>query len=372
MSIASKFTHFWPKKHSPASQEPWNANVLLEQRKDTESAIKQLLLATHSAPEVFAISLALGMLFRSQGELEKAIALREQILTKNVLNNADKAQTYYELGCDYTRAGLLDRALACFKQAKAFGFSHQQLTTEMANLYASTGSFLAAAKEYAILHRPLEEAHFITQYANECAKQQNYQDAHKYIAKALQVYPNSPEAWLALTSLQLHANNTAEVEKTLEKAIAHTKKQGKLILLEGLLHLAYNAVEPSRNEKTYSLLFTTMQQASTLQDFDLLECYYTGLFALRCNKLDAAQNWFTQALAINTEFWAARLALLQLAAQQHTLPALVQEQISFFASQSAHARRFTCTPCGLLCDTVFAQCPRCGTWHSMVFREKLQ
>jgi lipopolysaccharide biosynthesis regulator YciM len=62
--------------------------------------------------------LALGNLFRRRGEVERAIRIHQNLIARPALTREQRAQALLELGQDYMRAGLLDRAENLFRELK--------------------------------------------------------------------------------------------------------------------------------------------------------------------------------------------------------------------------------------------------------------
>lgn len=62
--------------------------------------------------------LALGNLFRRRGEVERAIRIHQNLIARPALTREQRAQALLELGQDYMRAGLFDRAENLFRELK--------------------------------------------------------------------------------------------------------------------------------------------------------------------------------------------------------------------------------------------------------------
>ena len=60
--------------------------------------------------------LALGNLFRRRGETERAILIHQNLIARQTLSRVQRTQALLELGQDYMRAGLLDRAESLFQE----------------------------------------------------------------------------------------------------------------------------------------------------------------------------------------------------------------------------------------------------------------
>lgn len=59
---------------------------------------------------------ALGNLFRRRGEVDRAIRIHQNLLARPALDRDRRAHALLELGCDYMRGGLLDRAENLFTE----------------------------------------------------------------------------------------------------------------------------------------------------------------------------------------------------------------------------------------------------------------
>ncbi|MDY7001315.1 MAG: tetratricopeptide repeat protein, partial [Thermodesulfobacteriota bacterium] len=85
--------------------------------RDTMTAISELSRVAKNNPDAVEIYLALGNLYRSQGEIERAVQIRRNLIVRPRLDTKFKAKAWYELGLDYKRGGFVDRAVNAFEQA---------------------------------------------------------------------------------------------------------------------------------------------------------------------------------------------------------------------------------------------------------------
>ncbi|MEO7050339.1 MAG: lipopolysaccharide assembly protein LapB [Rhodanobacter sp.] len=87
-------------------------NYLLNEEQD--KAIEVFLKLAEYNRDTVETHLALGNLFRRRGEVDRAIRLHQHLVSRPGLSDAMKTVALLELGEDYMRAGLLDRAEALF------------------------------------------------------------------------------------------------------------------------------------------------------------------------------------------------------------------------------------------------------------------
>ena len=87
-------------------------NFLLNEQPDR--AIESFVDAVKVDPQTIELHFALGSLFRRRGETERAIRMHQNLVDRDDLAQDIKLQALSELGQDYLKAGLLDRAEEVF------------------------------------------------------------------------------------------------------------------------------------------------------------------------------------------------------------------------------------------------------------------
>lgn len=87
-------------------------NFLLNEQPD--KAIEVFLRMVEVDSDTVETHFALASLFRRRGEVDRAIRLHQNLIARPNLNRMDRYQALRELGEDYMRAGLFDRAESLF------------------------------------------------------------------------------------------------------------------------------------------------------------------------------------------------------------------------------------------------------------------
>jgi lipopolysaccharide assembly protein B len=87
-------------------------NFLLNEQPD--KAIEAFLEAAKVDPETIELHFALGSLFRRRGETDRAIRVHQNLVDRDGLRDSQRLHALAELGLDYLKAGLLDRAEEIF------------------------------------------------------------------------------------------------------------------------------------------------------------------------------------------------------------------------------------------------------------------
>src|SRR5688572_7779446 len=91
-------------------------NFLLNEQPD--KAIEAFIEVVKVDPETIELHFALGSLFRRRGEYDRAIRMHQHLLDRADLGAEQKTAALAELGLDYLKAGILDRAEEVFTRLK--------------------------------------------------------------------------------------------------------------------------------------------------------------------------------------------------------------------------------------------------------------
>lgn len=357
---------------------------------DTKAAIDELSHVVRNNSEVVEIYLALGSLYRAQGEIERAIQIRNNIIVRPGLAPEFRARAYYELGRDFRRGGFLDRAENALRQAERLGGRTASLLLERARLAAQGNDYTQAAKLYAELEFPPAQAHYLVRQSQEERRNGNSSQSERTLRHALKAYSGSVEAWLERL-IRLHDLDDAErFGKAMREALEQVPDHMRFAVLEGLMEHVRQwrtaalpsggeescdepaALEPApRGGLSDDELKREIIPVLDERQPDAMLSYY-GAMILQAGGYGAvARAWLERALSLDSDFWLARLELFSLARRDQNLTPFFEEQLEFFINKARKVKRFVCKRCGLKRDTLFFVCPRCKSWHSITFRSSI-
>ena len=345
---------------------------------DTRAAIEELSQVVKNDPEAVEIYLALGSLYRSQGEIERAIQIRNSLIVRPGLEREFKARALFELGRDFRRGGFLDRAEKAFQEARSYGQDPSVIHHEMARLAAERGAYELAAESYGQLGLPLPQAHYLVRLAMDFFEEGGDSQAHRALRHAIRAYPGAVEAWLEQLNRSYMAGNARKVADIMRDALNQVAPELRFVLLEGLTQTLNKAKrelgQPLGEDSPWTKVCSDEAIAEAIlpvlqgQEPDVLLLSYGAMFMLRVGDIENAKIWLEKALVLRPSFWLARLELFELSKDDQTLTPFYKEQLSFFMSRAREVRRFYCGRCGLKRDQIFFNCPRCRSWHSIAFR----
>lgn len=153
--------------------------------------------------------IAMGNFFRHRGELDRAIRVHQNLISRDEINQTQEALALVELGTDYLLAGFLERAEGVFIQLleneKHFGVAQQKLFS----IYQVTKEWNKAVElaSRSLKVTPNDEhlylllSHFYCEQALDLINDGKLEDAQITLKKAVMVEGTQIRAWLELGKL---------------------------------------------------------------------------------------------------------------------------------------------------------------------------
>jgi lipopolysaccharide biosynthesis regulator YciM len=336
---------------------------------DTLAAIADLKKIQAEENGGFTIHLALGNLYRAQGDLDQAIATRSALLHHTELTSDQQGRVYLELGRDYKRSGLLDRAEEMFAQAEDIVGRDPVLLEELAGLATAARDHEQAANLFAEINRPTAQAHHVVQQAKALARKGDTERCAWLLRKALKVAPGSVEAWMERMIQAYDAAHWDLLSRYFTQGLSAVEPKLRFLLLEGLTQHMFTRRSP---QELFSPVVPpeagqVLIQVIAAHPPDVHLLYYGAWIHIQLGNAEQAKVHLQRCCELDPEFWPARLELLGLYAAENQLSPPCQEHLEYILLRGRQVKKFVCTQCGLKLDQIFFQCPRCRSWHSIAF-----
>lgn len=334
-------------------------NFLLNEQPD--KAIEAFLEVVKLEPETIDLHFALGGLFRRRGELGRAIRMHEHLLEREGLAEDQRLRAQSELGQDYLKAGLLDRAEAVFGKLLETP-QHGLARTHLLEIYVQEKDWQKAIDAA----RALE---------NDTSKPLNADIAHFYCELAL---------------LESAKGNPDAAAAHLQQALASNRLSVRANLMAGDLDVAAGrheaAIADWRLVETQSAAHMALVVERVLGSYRQLGRLADGVQWLRALYARHPSQDVFGALYLAVSETDGAAAATQLAREElrrnpslRTLDRLLEAQLmdaapgerellqvekSLVASHSQRMMRYQCGSCGFKATQFFWRCPACGRWDS--------
>ncbi|MEY3220534.1 MAG: lipopolysaccharide assembly protein LapB [Pseudomonadota bacterium] len=167
--------------------------------------------------------LALGALFRRRGEVNRAIRIHQNLIKISRLNPQQKALATLELGLDYQRAGLLDRAEDLFQELVQFQSYRVLAYRQLLDIYQQEQDWEKAIRTAWELSQHSGEnlnaiiAQYHCEQAEAFQRRGNFEQIYQILETVLNIDPQCVRASLTKGYLMLsQPENTPTAIKTFQ------------------------------------------------------------------------------------------------------------------------------------------------------------
>ena len=196
-------------------------NYLLNEQPD--KAIEVFLQLAEYNRDTVETHLALGNLFRRRGEVDRAIRVHQHLIARPNLSEEEKTIALLELGEDYMRAGLLDRAETLFTDLVAMDAQAPSALKHLIGIYQHEKDWEKAIEHARRMDKITGEsegatiAQFYCELAEQARAAKQFDDARKWLDEALHSQPESVRAQIVLGHLELQEGNVKAAVTAFER-----------------------------------------------------------------------------------------------------------------------------------------------------------
>ena len=213
-----------PKRRSP-SDDAFLKGLSHLMADHTDKAIEEFTRAVTLDSETVETYVVLGNLFRQKGEIERAVRIRQTIIARPNLDAQVRLQAIFDLGVDYRKGGLFNRAVEAFGEVLDMNPDHVEACRQMVTLYEEMREWEKAFEALRRLDRLTKEdsrpilAHYQTERGKELMAAGQLDRAESFFNQAVSVYKGCLDAYLHLGDLELARERTKKALNAWRKAV---------------------------------------------------------------------------------------------------------------------------------------------------------
>ena len=343
-------------------------NFLLNEQPDR--AIDVLVSMVEVDSETVETHLALGTLFRNQGEVDRAIRIHQNLIARPTLSKLQRSQAMMNLGLDYKLAGLNDRAVAVLEQlALEAGPYRDNALANLLDIYQYEKEWLKAiAVSRKLLKKdPLHQTqligHFYAELAELAIANGDLRGAAKILRQFRKLTPRSPRCLILQAKLSRIRGKKRTTLRWLNELIEHCPDY-RIQVLDDL-------------ESCYPSAATDGQFLRRIKEIAGDSQSGAWLVCRIADKVAAREG--AQAAMILLEQQSARLSAPMLTAKRLELTDLdihldaTEEFINAVRALCdglvADHAAYRCAQCGVKAKEPHWRCPGCETWESLEIQE---
>jgi lipopolysaccharide assembly protein B len=329
---------------------------------DRDHAIEEFTKSVQVNSDTIETYVTLGNLYRSKGDIERAIRIRQTIILRPNIDEGFKLNALLDLGLDYRKGGFIDRALETFLKVLKKESKNLTALGEVEKIYEEMSDWenaFAVRQKIARLSPGNHDnilAHHLTELGKKFIEQGDLNRAVNSLNKAISIYRDCVDAYLHLGDLYFD-------NQEYKKAITAWKMVVEVA--PGFTFLAYRRLEGA---------YSRMQNLKPVEDF-LIECAQfnsdaftrLALARYRYNEKDyeGALNELDRALDIDPTFWEARRFIGEILLSTDRKEEALNAYRELIEHLNVPYLEFRCSNCGFSPSDLQWQCPQCKKWDTI-------
>ncbi|MDR1887956.1 MAG: lipopolysaccharide assembly protein LapB [Zoogloeaceae bacterium] len=331
-------------------------NFLLSEQPD--KAIDAFLEVARSDTETVELNFALGGLFRRRGETERAVRMHQNLIERDNLGEEVRLQALLELGKDYLKAGLLDRAEDIFEKLRTSSLQDEALRQlmEIYQLEKEWEKAIVVARQRDDPCSGKNIAHFYCELAANELIRSNFEAAEAHLGEAQKAHRQCVRANLLLGDIAMQRNAPGTAIAAWQKI--EQQDAAYLALVASRMQEAYRRLD--RPEEGLALLRAYLERYPSL---DLLESVYQ--LELEGADIDAAYQMVRAELQRNPSLLALeKLISARLPLVSNESRADLELARTIIQGYTRRLARYRCNDCGFRARQFYWRCPACGGWET--------
>ena len=333
-------------------------NLLLNDQPD--KAIDAFIEVVKLDPETIELHHALGNLFSRRGEFDRAVRIHNHLLNREDLPSHERSLALFELGNDYLKAGIYDRAEESFQRLLKEPEYRLDAMRSLLKIYSTEKEWNKAIEVANTLEKQagenhqVEMGHFHCELAALEMRAKHFDQAKLELEKALQVDRKSVRALIMLGNLSMLNNDPnaalqywAQVEKVSPEHLT-------LVMVQ--IAQAYEAI--GQHDQAMNLINRALEDHSSVETLSIALD-----LIIKSEGEKAAEKFLKEELERRPTLWAyEKLSELRLKAnpddsELELLTGLLKPYVS-------RPGRYRCSHCGFKAKGFQWLCPGCSSWGS--------
>lgn len=349
---------------------------LIRGKKDL--AIKEFLNAVDLNRETIDTYFALGGLFRSNGEIDKAISIHRSLIARETISEGARLRALKELAKDFDKGGFIDKAIETYKDVLKINRDQYGVIQSLCRIFEDTEDWDQAYHYRIMLSKVGHEnqaetiSHILVQKAKVLFEEGNFKKCREDLEDAFRFAP-SVSAKILRLKLLVHDGDIEQSKSLLLELLKEHPMYASFIFES--MEEGYKGNDTE--QETYNTRLTMLRTYFLdLDDSELLSSPSVTLSKVRLLKGEGKMNSAYEIL----KDWVDN--------NEQTSEVIKSEHIKLLIdlNKTEEAMKYTkdllnnlhrsltkhfCKECGYNSDQIFWRCPQCHSWETIQFRWKV-
>lgn len=337
-------------------------NFLLNEEPD--KALEVFIHMVEVDSDTIETHFALGSLFRRRGEVDRAIRIHQNLIARPNLPRRHRAQALYELGEDYLRAGLLDRAESLFMELSRDRLHEQSALKSLLTIFEQQKDWekaIDAARRLETVSGQLhnrEISHYYCELAELRFQATDIRGASKLVRRALSFDRECVRAILLNARIAEQGGDDRAAVRLYRRALdLDPRRAGEV--LPGLSRvLRQSGKHNALRELLEGVIRDNPESSAAIIPAVLRDDEITGEELERfINNVGSSESLLDEVRILTD-----RLEALRTSGRSVLVPAVARELIRVAHAEIDH---YICSECGYSGKTLYWQCPSCRRWDTL-------
>lgn len=350
------------------------SQYLIEGNKDL--AIKEFLNAVDLNRETIDTYFALGGLFRSNGEIEKAISIHRSLIARENISESTRLMALKELALDFDKGGFIDKAIETYKDVLKINRDQQDVIRSLCRIFEDTEDWDQAYNYRIMLSKVGQEnqsetiSHILVQKAKALFERGQFKACAEELEDAFRFAP-SVSAKILRLKLFLVLGKMEDANGLLLELLKEHPMYATFIFVS---LDQFNAKLPQKDEY--------MQRLGQLKDYflglndvDLMASPSVVLSKIRLlkdyHKTDEAYDLLDSWMKNHGHSDVLRVEFIKILIEVGKVDEALLQTKSLLNNLHSSLTRHYCSQCGYNSDEIFWRCPQCHNWETIQFRWKV-
>jgi len=329
---------------------------------EPDRAIEQFTKAVQINSDTIETYVALGHLYRSKGDIDRAIRIRQGIILRPNLDKEIRLRAIFDLGLDYRKGGFLNRAISTFHEVLKDDPNNVEALEQIERIYEDMYDWEKAFRTRQSISKLVkgDHRHILAHQKTELGKIQERNgdivSAEKSYKKAISIFDKCVDIYLHLGHLYFNQQDH-------EKALSTWKRV--VDVAPQFTFLVYK-----RLEKTYSMMRNLKGVEDFLRDSARKNSNsFTNLALARYlynkGETDSALNELNQTIQSAPSFLNARKFIGEILLKEGRNEEALEAYKDLILVLDFPYLKFQCSNCGYRPDELVWKCPQCLKWDSI-------
>ena len=336
---------------------------------DHDQAIEEFTKAVQVNSDTVETYVALGNLYRSRGDIDRAIRIRQSIILRTNIDEEFKLRALFDLGLDYRKGGFLNRALDTFSKVLLKRPDDLETLREVEKINEELKDWAEAFSVRQKIARLTNNgyqnilAHHQTELGKAHQAGGDLSKAKACFKKAISIDERCIDAYLHLGDLYFSKQDYKSAMATWKKVVNVDPR---------FTFLAYRRLEGA---------YEKMQNLQPVEEF-LKECAqlhsdaFTHMALARYlyneQNYEGALTELDRALELDPGFWAARKYKGEILLEQDMKERALIAYQDLIPHLNVPYLKFQCANCGFSPSELQWQCPQCRKWDTIDFVDSMK